>query len=111
MTLEVEDPEKEAVESLRTFHSAIASSTRLGNLLSTMDVLISWCKDFEGNVEQTAEQQKYFIDAAVIIHGRLASLRDALGACDREMGAAKLYIQIYRQWVSALLEFHQVDVS
>lgn len=33
MTLEVKEPEKEAVESLRTFQRAIAKSTRLRHLL------------------------------------------------------------------------------
>ena len=75
MTLELKEPEKKAVESLRAFHRSISTSTRLGNLLSTMSMLISWCKDFEGNIEQTAEQQKDFTDAAVIIHDRLVSLR------------------------------------
>lgn len=111
MTLEVQEPEKKAVKSLRTFHSAIATSKRLGNLLSTMSILISWCKGFEGNIEQTAEQQKDFTDAAVIIHDRLVSLRDSLEACERELSAAQSYLQIYRQWVSAIFKSHPVNVA
>jgi hypothetical protein len=111
MTLEVQDPEKKAVESLRAFHHAIASSTRLGNLLSAMGILISWCKDFEGNNEQTAEQQKHFTDVAVIIHDRLVCLRGSLGAYERSMTTAQSHLQIYRQWVSALLKSHLVNVA
>ena len=111
MTLEVKEPEKKAVESLRAFHRSISTSTRLGNLLSTMSMLISWCKDFEGNIEQTAEQQKDFTDAAVIIHDRLVTLRDSLEACERHTSAARSYLQIYRQWISALLKSHPVNVA
>jgi hypothetical protein len=111
MALEVQEPEKEAVESLRTFHATITSAARLGNLLSTMNILISWCKDFEGNVEQTEEQQKNFTDAAVIIHDRLVSLRDSMEACERKMRAAQSYSQVYRQWVCALLKSHLVNVA
>lgn len=111
MTLEVQELEKKAVESLRKFYFAIADSVRLGNLLSTMRVLISWCEDFEGNIEQTAEQQRHFTDAAVIIHYRLVSLRDSMETCERSMSAVQSYLQVYRPWVSALPKSHLVNVA
>lgn len=111
MTLEVQKPETKAVESLRTFHDAIGCTSRMGHLLNTMNILISWCKDFEGNVKQTVERQKHFTDVAVIIHDRLVCLRDSLEACERTMTEAVSYIQVYRQWVSAPYRDHPVDVA
>jgi ornithine carbamoyltransferase len=79
--------------------------------LSTMSILISRCKDFEGSIEQTAEQQKDVTGAAVIIHDRLVSLRDSMEACERNMSAGQLYLQVYRHWVIALPKSHLVNVG